>query len=116
MNYAQLDLPIEDLEQISPEIRTYLRPGDTQGFLEALKLSIEIPWDKVTTTTLSWYMEHEFGIKGTEEKVSEYIATMQERDIIPSITVLDKKEFHNVIAEIQKKLAEINELLETLKE
>ena len=115
MNYAQLDLPIEDLEQISPEIRTYLRSGDTQGFLEALKFSIEIPWDKVTTT-LSQYMEHEFGIKGTEEKVSEYIATMQERDIIPSITVLDKKEFHNVIAEIQKKLAEINELLETLKE
>ena len=32
MNYAQLDLPIEDLEQISPEIRTYLCPWIHKDF------------------------------------------------------------------------------------
>ena len=35
-----LDLPVENMESVADEIKKFIRPDDTQGFLEAVKFVI----------------------------------------------------------------------------
>ena len=71
-----LDLPIENLESVADEIKKFIFLGDTNGFLEALRLVIAEP-DKAAARYLQMYLHIGYN------RAVGYMDLLRERGVIP---------------------------------
>ena len=70
-----LDQSIENMESVADEIKNFIYPGDTYGFLEAVKLVIAEP-DKASTSYLQRNLEIGYN------RAAEYMDLLRERGVI----------------------------------
>ena len=70
-----LDLPVEDIDMLDDEIKNFISPGDTYGFLEAVKFVIST--GKAGSSYLQRYLHIGYN------RAAEYMDLLRERGVIP---------------------------------
>ena len=68
------ELPVESIELLDDEIKKFIRPGDTQGFLEAVKFVLS------TGKTGTRYLQEHLHIG--YNCAAEYMDLLRERGVI----------------------------------
>ena len=71
----KLDMCIDSVDEVQPEIRKYVRRGDTEGLVRAIEIAYEFP-EKATVSYLQRVMHTGYN------RAAEYVDIMRDRGVI----------------------------------